>query len=121
MPKDIYLALWREIAARQAKAQSILEKAVSQVDRATWPAPIAKFLLGESTQTALLTSARGADPKKARDRLCEANFYIGQFALQKASKEEAHLAFQTAVRDCPRQFLEVGAAAAELRALNSKQ
>ena len=36
-------------------------------------------------------------------------------------KEEAKRAFQIAVRDCPRQFLEMGAATADLRALNSKQ
>jgi tetratricopeptide (TPR) repeat protein len=120
MPKDAYLALWREIAARQANAPSTLAQAVSQIDMASWPGPIARFLLGEGTQAALFASAKDSDPKKSRERLCEANFFVGQFALQRGSKEEAKRAFQIAARDCPRQFLERGAAAADLRALNSK-
>jgi GAF domain-containing protein len=78
-------------------------------------APVVRLLLGESTPTALLASATDSDQKKSRERLCEANYFIGQFALQRGSKEEAKRAFQIAGRDCPRQLLEMGAAVAELR------
>jgi tetratricopeptide (TPR) repeat protein len=121
MPKDAYIAVWREIASRQADGRSTLEKDVSQIDMAAWPAPIIRFLLRENTQEVLLASAKDPDPKKNRERLCEVNFFVGQFALQTGSKDEAKRAFQIAVRDCPRQFLEMGAATAELRVLNSKQ
>jgi lipoprotein NlpI len=121
MPKDAYIAVWREIASRQADGRSTLEKDVSQIDMAAWPAPIIRFLLRENTQEVLLASAKDPDPKKNRERLCEVNFFVGQFALQTGSKDEAKRAFQIAVRDCPRQFLEMGAATAELRVLNGKQ
>jgi lipoprotein NlpI len=120
-PKDAYLALWREIAERRANAPSTLAHAVSQIDMATWPAPIARFLQGDGTQAALLASAKDSEPKKSRERLCEANFFIGQLALQRGSKDEAKRAFQISARDCPRQFLEMAAAVAELRALDNKQ
>jgi tetratricopeptide (TPR) repeat protein len=120
-PKDAYIALWREIASRRADERSTLEQAVSQIDMTAWPAPIIRFLLGENTQEVLLASAKDSDPKKSRERLCDANFFVGQLALQRGSKEEAKRAFQIAVRDCPRQFLEMAAATADLRALNGKQ
>jgi tetratricopeptide (TPR) repeat protein len=117
MPQDVYLALWREIAARQANAASILAQAALQIDMTTWPAPVVMFFLGESTQAALLASAKDSDPKRSRERLCEVNFFAGQLALQRRSKEEAKHSFQIAVRDCPRISLEMGAATAELKAL----
>jgi lipoprotein NlpI len=120
-PKDAYIALWREIASRRADERSTLEQAVSQIDMTAWPAPIIRFLLGENTQEVLLASAKDSDPKKSRERLCDTNFFVGQLALQRGSKEEAKRAFQIAVRDCPRQFLEMAAATTELRALNGKQ
>jgi lipoprotein NlpI len=116
MPKDAYVALWRELAERRANAASTLAQALSQIDMATWPAPVIRLLLGETTPAALLASAKESDPKKSRERLCDANFFIGQLALQRGSKEEAKRAFQIAVRDCPPEFLEMGAAAAELTA-----
>ena len=121
MPKDAYIALWREIASRRADERSTLEQAVSQIDMAAWPAPIIRFLLGENTKEGLLAAANDSDVKKSRERLCEVNFFVGQFALQTGSKDEAKRAFQIAVRDCPRQFLEMGAATAELRVLYGKQ
>jgi len=99
IPKDAYIALWREIASRQADRRSTLEQAVSQIDMAAWPAPIIRFLLGENTQEVLLAAANDSDAKKSRERLCEVNFFVGQFARQTGSKDEAKRAFQIAVRD----------------------
>jgi len=115
MPKDAYVALWRELAERRANAPSTLAQALSQIEMTAWPAPVIRLLLGETTAEALLASAN-SDPKKSRERLCEANFFVGQLALQGGSKEEAKRAFQIVVRDCPPELLEMGAAAAELSA-----
>jgi lipoprotein NlpI len=114
MPKDAYVALWRELAERRANASSTLAQALSQLEMTAWPAPVIRFLLGETTPEALLASAKDSDPKKSRERLCDANFFVGQLALQRGSKEEAKRAFQIVVRDCPPELLEMGAAAAEL-------
>jgi lipoprotein NlpI len=73
-------------------------------------------ILRETTPEALFASAKDSDPKKSRERLCDANFFVGQLALQRGSKEEAKRAFQIVVRDCPPELLEMGAAAAELSA-----
>jgi lipoprotein NlpI len=121
MPKDAYIAVWQEIVARHANTSSTLERAVPSIDMAVWPGPIIRFLMGESTHAGLLAAAKETDPKKRRERLCEVNFFVGQFALQRGTKDEAERAFDTAARDCPRQFIELAAANAELRALHSKQ
>jgi lipoprotein NlpI len=115
-PKDAYVALWRELAERRANAPSTLAHVLSQIEMGVWPAPVIRLLLRETTPAALLASAKESDPKKSRERLCEANFFIGQLALQRGSKEEAKRAFQIAVRDCPPELLEMGAATAELTA-----
>jgi tetratricopeptide (TPR) repeat protein len=124
MPMDAdtayaYTALWREIISRQTNGPSILAQVVSQLNMAAWPGPIVSFVLGQGTQEAVLAFAKQSDPKQSRERVCEAQFFIGRFALGTGSKDEAKRAFQIAVRDCPRQSLEMGAATAELRALNS--
>ena len=116
MPKDAYVALWRELVERRANAPSTLEQALLQIEMAAWPAPVIRLFLGETTPAALLASAKDSDPKKSRERLCEANFFVGQLALQRGSKEEAKRAFQIVVRDCPPEVLAMGAAAAELSA-----
>src|SRR5262249_49939205 len=67
MPKDAYIAVWREIASRQADGGSTLEKDVLQIDMAAWPAPIIRFLLGENTKEGLLAAANDSDVKKSRE------------------------------------------------------
>jgi lipoprotein NlpI len=120
-PKEAYTALWREITARQSNTTSTLGQSASQIETANWPGPVIRFYSGQIDQAALITSAKDPDPKTARERQCEANFYVGKFALLKGSKDEAKRLLQFAARDCPRQFLESGAANADLRSLSNKQ
>jgi lipoprotein NlpI len=116
-PEDAYYALWREVATWVANKPSTLVQAASQIDMAKWPAPVVKFFLGEITQASLIDSATDIDRQKTRECLCEANFFVGRIALRRGAREDAKRAFKAALLDCPRQFLETGAAAAELKAL----
>jgi lipoprotein NlpI len=120
-PNDAYIASWREILSYQTKSPSVLVQTESQLDMAVWPGPIVRFLLGETNQKTLFASAKDSDSQKTRKQQCDATFFAGQFELHKGSKDEARRLFQLAVRDCPRQFLEVGAATADLMALDGKR
>jgi lipoprotein NlpI len=120
-PKDAYIASWREIISLHDKSPSILAQTEAQLETAEWPGPIVKFLLGDTSQQTLFASAKDPDPQKARGQQCEANFFAGQFQLQKGFRDEAKRLLQLAVRDCPRQFLEAGAAIADLRALDNRR
>jgi lipoprotein NlpI len=72
--------------------------------------------------------ARGGACRRADDpdattkkgRVCEANFYSGELALQRGAKDEATQLFQLAVTGCPKFFIEYNAAKAELKALGAK-
>jgi hypothetical protein len=77
---------------------------------------VIRLFLGETTPAELLAFAKDSDPKKSRERLCDANFFVGQLALVRGSQEVAKRAFQIVARDCPPQLLEMGAASAELNA-----
>jgi tetratricopeptide (TPR) repeat protein len=120
-PNDAYIASWLEILAYPANSSGFLAQTVSQLDMSAWPGPIARFLLGETTQQTLFALAKASDPQKNRNQQCEANFFVGQFELQKGAKDEARRLLQLAERDCPRNFLEAHAARADLRALDSKR
>jgi lipoprotein NlpI len=56
--------------------------------------------------------------KKAQT--CEANFYGGKLASQRGKKDEAKRFFELAAAECPKSFIEYGAAISELRTLRPK-
>ena len=82
-----------------------------------WPAPVLRMFLGETAPEAVLAAADDANPRVQKGQLCEANFFTGELALQRGSKEEAARLFNVVVADCPKNFIEWSAAKAELKAL----
>jgi lipoprotein NlpI len=82
-----------------------------------WPAPIVQLFVGELTPAALLTSADDPRPQTKQDRLCEANFYIGELSLLQSDWTEAERLFRLVESDCPKVFYEWSAARAELKSL----
>lgn len=116
-PKDPYLALWLTIAGQRSKEKSDLAKLSQNFDMKSWPAPVVQFYLHKLNASALLAAANDADPAVQQGRLCEANFYSGEEALQRGAKDDAERRFRSAATDCPKSFNEWVAAKAELKAL----
>jgi lipoprotein NlpI len=116
-PKDAYAALWLDITERRNNIPSHLSQSVKQLDMKVWPAPVLRLFLGEMTLTAVLAAADDKDPKTKQGQVCEANFYSGELALLQGVKDEAIRLFRLAANDCPKDFVEWGAANAELKAL----
>jgi lipoprotein NlpI len=116
-PKDSYTALWREIVARRDAQPSRLADAAAQLDMAKWPARIVHLFRGEMTPEALRAAAENPDLMKQKGQVCEANFFAGELALPQGSKEDAARLFGLAATDCPKNFIELSAATAELKAL----
>jgi lipoprotein NlpI len=56
-------------------------------------------------------------PAKKRNKACEANFYVGEWALQQGAKEDAGRLFRLAANGCPHTFIEWLGANFELKAL----
>lgn len=81
-----------------------------------WPAPVIRMFLGQTTPAAVLAAADDADAFKKKGRICEANFFSGELALRTGAKDEAIRLFRLAASGCPKDFVEVPAANAELKA-----
>jgi lipoprotein NlpI len=120
-PQYPYYPLWIDIIDKRGNQPSRLPEAISHIDMTKWPAPVVRLFLGELTPSDLLVAADSADAATKKGQVCEANFYIGELALQQGGKDEAARLFQLAAADCPREFVEGPSARAELEALGGNQ
>ena len=69
------------------------------------------------TSGAVLAAADDPDADVKRRRVCDANFFIGELALQQGTKEEAARLFRTAATGCPKDRTSGDGANAELKVL----
>jgi tetratricopeptide (TPR) repeat protein len=113
-PKSAYVALWLDIADRRSKLPSRLSETERQIDMSQWPAPVVRLYLGQLTPAAVLTAAEDANTNLRNRRICQANFYIGELALERGASDDAARQFRSVVADCPRTLIEWSAANAEL-------
>jgi lipoprotein NlpI len=116
-PEYPYYALWIDILDKRANAASRLPQTITHINMTKWPAPVIRLFLGETTPAAVLAAADDPDAKTKRGQVCEANFYLGQLALQQGAREDATRLFRLAAADCPREFVEGHTAEVELEAL----
>jgi lipoprotein NlpI len=116
-PAYPYYALWMHIIDKRSNLASSLQQAISQIDMTRWPAPVIRLFLGKATAAAVLDAADDPDVDTRRGRICEAQFYSAELALQQGDKKEAVRLFRLASAGCARDFVEAAAAASELDAL----
>jgi tetratricopeptide (TPR) repeat protein len=119
-PKDAYAALWLDVVDKHSNLASRLAAAITQFDMTKWPAPVIRLYLGETTPEAVLAAADDPRPEMKRGQLCEANFFIGELALQQGAKDEATQLFRFAASNCPKDYVQLDAAVAELKALGAE-
>jgi lipoprotein NlpI len=120
-PEYAYYALWIDIIETRSNGTGNLPQAISHLNMTKWPAPVIRLFLGQTTPAAVLAAANDPDANTKRGQVCEANFYIGELALQQGTKEEATRLFRFAAANCPPEFAEGPAARSELEALDSAQ
>ena len=116
-PAYPYYAIWIDLIDQRNNRTSRLAQAITHLDMTKWPAPVIRLFLGQTTPAAVLAAADDSDPNTRRGQVCEANFYSGRLALQLGAREEAARLLRLASAECPREFVEGPAAAAELKAL----
>ena len=120
-PQYPYYPLWIDIIDKRGNQASRLPQAITHIDMTKWPAPVVRLFLGQMTPTDLLAAADDPDADTKKGQVCEANFYIGELALQQGGKEEAARLFRLAATDCPHGFVEGPSARSELEALGGNQ
>ncbi|WP_050629157.1 tetratricopeptide repeat protein [Bradyrhizobium viridifuturi] len=118
-PKSAYAALWRDIIARRSDQPSRLADVATHLDMTKWPAPIVNLFLGTLTSQQVLDAADDSNPEKKRSKVCEANFYVAELALQRGARDDARRSLELAAADCPKPFVEGWAAAIELKTLRA--
>lgn len=116
-PRNGYVALWLDIASRRSKLPSRLAAATTQLDMTKWPAPVIRLYLDQLTPDAVLAAADDPDANTKIGRICEANIYGGELALQKGAKDDAVRQFKLATAGCPKNYMEWTGANAELKTL----
>jgi lipoprotein NlpI len=80
-----------------------------------WPVPAMDFLAGRIDAAALLKAAEHADSTIQSERLCDANYYIGQRHLAAKHLAEARTYLQQAEKSCPKDLIAYEGAVAELK------
>jgi lipoprotein NlpI len=116
-PGDPYIVLWLDLAERRNGMPGRLKAFSAQLDMGAWPGPVVRHLLGETTFEQLFAAAEHADPVTRSEQVCEAKFYSGARMALEGRKDEAVPLLRQAAAECPRYFIEWGAARDELRLL----
>ncbi len=119
-PKHPYVALWLDIINKRSNLPSRLAEAAKQINTTWWPAPVIRLYLGQLTPEGLLAAADDANPRAKQGRMCEANFFTGELALQQGRADEAKRLFALAAADCPKDFDAYAGATAELKGLGAR-
>jgi lipoprotein NlpI len=115
-----YNALWLSLARMRAHVPdtdnvSLANNAMKLMDQ--WPMPVIKFLLGQSKVDDVRTAANAGDPAKLNERVCDADFYVGEYNLAHNDAAGAKPLFDHATQVCPFASFERMGAAAELMRL----
>jgi tetratricopeptide (TPR) repeat protein len=89
---------------------------------APWPGAIFALYLGKSTPEAVRAAAeQESDPALRAKRMCDADFYIGEYQLEKGAGDEARRLFRSAADNCPASAREAAFARFELKRLGAPQ
>jgi tetratricopeptide (TPR) repeat protein len=116
-PTSAYAFLWQEIANMRSGRPSRLGQAGKQIDMTQWPAPVVRLYLREIAPEDVRGAAEGPDERLKGARLCEADFFLGELALNQAKKSEAKPYFQKALNECQASSLTFAGAMTEFKAL----
>ena len=119
---DVYAMLWIYIVRSRVgenDAKNILRQVSREVNISEWPGTLVAYYLGNMNQEALLKAANDSDPKRRREKQCEANFYIGQQLLIEGKKAEAAKMFKAALATNVTKFVEYEGARVELQRMAS--
>lgn len=117
-PSVPYPAIWLYLSQTKQNNQGAEKALVEEsrnIDANKWPAPVISMFTDKISPETVAAKAVDADPKTQKNRMCEANFYTGEWYLQKHHKKQAQSSFSKARNECPKSFDEYLGAVAELK------
>jgi lipoprotein NlpI len=99
-PANTEAVLLLDALERRNGQPSRLADTAVELDKTEWQASLVRLYLGQTTPDAVLAGITEADPRVKDDRVCEADFYIGELALVRGDTAAAVRAFRQAVPVC---------------------
>jgi lipoprotein NlpI len=82
-----------------------------------WPGALVKFMQGTGTRESVAAAAQEGDPSRLAERVCDVDFYLGEFDLARNDAAAAKPQFERAAEKCPFASFERMGATAELMRL----
>jgi tetratricopeptide (TPR) repeat protein len=114
---NAYAALWLRLTRWKTGSadNAAFVQGAARVDRNAWPWPIVNLFLGNAAPDEALAAAQRRDAPDHR-YICEASFYIGEYALAHQDHARAHELLSAALTKCSTtDFFVYAAAQAELK------
>ena len=113
-----YTALWLWLALHRSNADDApVAQAARKWRTSNWPRPVIDLFLGDADPDDVFKAAAQSPAPVLADRTCEANFYVGEWYLQKRDNVAAKPLLQKAAADCPENFVEREPAQDEIKRL----
>jgi tetratricopeptide (TPR) repeat protein len=119
-PSYLYLYIWLHLARTRAGQHDEYEIAsnAGKLSKPAWPWTLVELFLRSTNPDEVLDRARlSSSPQVRQQRLCEANFYVGEYNLEATKQLEALRLLKAAALNCPQGFIEQAAAKQELQRL----
>ena len=116
-----YNALWLSLARMKAGVAdtgnvSLANNAMT-LNMSQWPGTVVKFLMGQAKREEVAAAANEGDPARLAERVCDADFYVGEYDLAHNNAPAAKPLLQRAADKCPFASFERMGATAELMRL----
>jgi tetratricopeptide (TPR) repeat protein len=117
-----HVLIWRFLLAMRQGAKPGTQalahaEDASAVSPTAWPGPVINMYVGRITPEQLLAAAQNTNPTTQRDQVCEANYYIGEYALALAQTARGITLLRLARATCPFNFFETDGAIMHLTEL----
>ena len=113
-----YAAIWINLARNRANQPATeLTQTASKFDLGKWPGAVVRLLMGTASPQDAFKAANVGDAAAVPGQICEANFYIAQWYLLHQNAVAARPMLEKAATSCPKDFIELRSASAELKRL----
>ena len=96
---------------------AVLAENARRIDTKTWPGPAMMLFQGQilPEQALAAASSTAPDERNRRNQICEASFFIGEYALLHNDAAEAKHRLREAAETCPKEIVPHSASVSELR------
>jgi lipoprotein NlpI len=111
--------LWLHLTAlKRGKSDEDFAARTAKLDLKTWPGPLVGLYAGSGTaDDAFAAAKQGAADEEQKDRLCQADFFVGEWHIAQQRQADGRALLEQAASSCSTEMPEAHVARAELGSL----